>query len=243
MKTFRVLLLVALAGCAVRLGGPGPVTYDTVAIQFEDGVSVTDAAARLTEWSTDLALVVTRQDTSWVRQLAQQLQLISTRPGKAGEYTVAFLGLKPIGDTTLTLPVRGGGGVRLHDALFNVDKVKKPTDPSRQLDLMLAVLEPGTNARLAVDTLLHYIASDVGGTAAVILGVQVPNQAVGDSIATLTRAYIADTWECTESGRSNQPAPALGIRLFYFPAVRVRCETARVIETANRPAVARLIVP
>src|SRR5262245_24033108 len=144
MKTLSYsLLLLLAAGCAVRLGGPRPVQYDTVAIQFEPGTSVADAAARLREWSADLALIATREDTSWVRALAEQTQLVSTRPGRAGDYTLAFLAFKPVGDTTLTLNVEGGGNIRLHDALYQVDKYRK-------LDLMTAIINPGTGAREGV---------------------------------------------------------------------------------------------
>jgi hypothetical protein len=230
------LLLLLAAGCAVRLGGPRPVGYDTVAIQFEPGTSVADAAARLRELSADLALIATREDSSWVRALAEQTQLVSTRPGRAGDYTLAFLAFKPVGDTTLTLNTDGGGIIRLHDALYQVDKYRK-------LDLMTAIFNAGTGAREGVRTLLNYIATDVGGDAAVALAIQAPTQAVGDSIAELTRAAIADAWECTADGKSSQNAPAMALRLFYFPAARMRCESARVVDSANRPVVARLIVP
>ncbi len=238
-----LLFLLAIGGCAVRLGGRGPVAYDTVAIQFEPGVSVNDAAARLRELGTDLALIATPNDSSWVRQLAQQLALPSSRPGRAGDLTLAFLGLKPLGDTTLIINPKGGGTIRVHDALYNVDNVKKPTDESRKLDLMTVVIEPGTNTRSAVDTLLKYLASDVGATAAVILAVHAPTAAVGDTIAALTQAYIADAWECTDNFKRNATRPTLTMRLFYFPQLRVRCESARVLDTANRPVVARFIVP
>jgi hypothetical protein len=239
-KTLVAITLVLLAGCAVRLGGRGPVVYDTVGIEFEDGLSVDAAAARLREQGTDLALLLTKQDSNWVRQLARQMQLESTRPGKQGDYTMAFLAGKPLGDTTLTINLRAGGAVRIHDALYNVDNVKKPTDPSRKLDLMLVMLDPGTNVRLAVDTLLDYIANDVGGTSAVVLAVHTPTPVLGDSIVALTRAYMADAWECTPGARDTRTPPALPIRMFYFPAVRIRCETAK---TLDRAMVARLIVP
>jgi hypothetical protein len=229
------LAFVLLASCSVRVGGGGPTEYTTVAIQFEPGMSVADAATQLRGLRTDVALIATRADTAWVRELATQLQLVSTRPGKAGDFTLAFLAFKPVGDTTLTLNVEGGGAVRLHDALYNVDKV-------RRLDLMTAIFQPGTSARHGVLALLNYIATDVGGTAAVALAVQAPNPAVADSIAELTRAAMGDVWECTADSKGSQNAPAMALRLFYFPTARMRCATARVVDTANRPVVARLIV-
>ena len=176
MKKFALpLVILIVAGCAVRLGGSRPVEYETVAIQFDAGTSVTDAAARLRELNADVALIATREDTTWVRQLAQQMQLVSTRPGRAGDYTLAFLATKPVGDTTLTLNVEGGGSIRMHDALYNIDKVRK-------LDLMTVILQPGTSTRNGVRTLLSYIATDVSGDAAVALAIQAPSAAAGDSI-------------------------------------------------------------
>jgi hypothetical protein len=236
MKRFQLALMLVVTGCSVRLGGAKPVEYDAVAIQFETGTTVADAAAQLKELSADLALIATREDTAWVRQLAEQTQLTSSRPGKAGDFTLAFLATQPVGDTTLTLNVDGGGGIRLHDALYNVDKV-------RRLDLMTAIFQPGTGAREGVRALLNYIATDVMGDAAVALAVQSASPAAGDSIAELTRAAIADAWECTTAGKSSQNAPAMAMRLFYFPAARMQCLNARVLESANRPMVARLIVP
>ena len=237
MKFVRVLpVVVIVAACAVRMGGGKPVQYNTVAIEFPANTTPADAAARLKELNADLALVATRGDTAWVRQVAAATQKVATRPGKAGDLTLAFLAFKPEGDTTLTLAVEGGGNIRLHDALFSIDK-------NRRLDLMTAVIEPNTNVRNAVRTLLNYIATDVMGTAAVALAVQAPNQAVGDSIALLTRAAIADTWECTQASKGGQAPPAMAMRLFYFPAARMRCSSARVVEAPNRPVVANLIVP
>src|SRR6185369_2220267 len=132
----------------------------------------------------------------------------------AGDLTLAFLAFKVEGDTTLTLTVEGGGAIRLHDALFNIDK-------NRTLDLMTAVIEPNTSVLNGVKALLNYIATDVGGTSAVALAVQAQNQAVGDSIATLTHAAIADTWECTKESKAGQAAPAMSMRLFYFPPARM----------------------
>jgi hypothetical protein len=184
-----------------------------------------------------VALIATHGDTAWVRQLATSMGKVSTRPGKASDLTLALLApYKVVGDTTLTLTVEGGGAIRLHDALFNIDK-------NRTLDLMTAVIEPNTSVLNGVKALLNYIATDVGGTSAVALAVQAQNQAVGDSIATLTHAAIADTWECTKESKAGQAAPAMSMRLFYFPPARMKCITARVVDLPNRPVVANLVVP
>jgi|SRR5688500_5595215 len=240
MKYVAAFVATALvAGCAVRLGGPGPVEYDTIAIEFDQSTSVTEAASRLRDVGAELALIATPQDAEWVRQLAAQLQLPPTDPGRLGGLTLAFLGLKPAGDTTLTLTVATGGSIHLHDALYYLGNEKKQERP---LDLMTAIVQPGTPAREGVRRLIEYIASDVGATAAVVLAVKAPTPVIADSIAELTRAAWGDVWECTDAGKRRERAPAILWRMYYFPPARMRCSSARVLGTENRPSVAKLVV-
>src|SRR4249920_2165301 len=96
-------VLAVVCGCAVRMGGSKPVQYNTVAIEFPANTTPADAAVRLRELKADLALIATHGDTAWVRQLAANMQKVATRPGKAGDLTLAFLAFKVEGDTTLTL--------------------------------------------------------------------------------------------------------------------------------------------
>lgn len=228
-------LALSLTACAVRLGGPKPVQYDAVTVRYDANVTPEGAAAQLRAMGAELALILTPNDTAWLRQVAQQTQLISTRPGRLGELTAAFLAFKPEGDTTLALNVASGGRVQLHDALYNIDK-------ERRLDLMTAVIEPGTSTQGAVRSLLEYVATDVMSIAVGVLAVQAPSAAVADSVAQLTRAVWADAWECTEAGRRGEAAPPANLRLFYFPAARVLCEQAQVSDNGSPATVARLIV-
>jgi hypothetical protein len=228
-------LTLSLGACALRLGGPKPVEYDAAAVRFESNATPAAAAAQLRTLGIDLALVLTPNDSAWLRQVAQQAQLTSTRPGRIGDLTAAFLAFKPQGDTTLVLNVPSGGRVLLHDALYNIDK-------ERRLDLMTAVIESGTSTQGAVRSLLEYVATDVMSVAVGVLAVQAPSAAVVDSVALLTRAVWADAWECTEAGRRGEPAPPTNLRLFYFPAARVRCEQAQVSDNGSQATVARLIV-
>jgi hypothetical protein len=230
MNRLKAAVLIAVmtsvavgTGCAVRLGGPAPEEYDTVAAEFPGNTSVEDAATRLRELSAELALIATPNDSNWVRQLASTMQLTSTDPGRVGGLTLAFATpLKIVGDTTLRLEVQGGGRLEMHDALFEIDK-------NRHLDLMTVIFEPNTPARAGVTRLLNYIATDVGSTAVVALAIKAPNGAIADSIADITRAAWGDAWECTEAGKRNERAPAGEWRLFHFPAARVRCATANTL--------------
>lgn len=227
-------LTLALAGCAVRLGGPAPVEYETAAVRFDAATTPSQAAAQLKELGTDLGLIMTPRDSVWIRELAQQMQLVSTRPGRINDMTVAFLATKPEGDTTLTLTVADGGRMQMHDALYKIDK-------TRLLDLMTVVIEPGTSARGAVRRLLEYLSSDVPHDAVAALAIQSPSPAVADSVAELTRSVWGDAWECTESGRKGEKAPPMIFRLFYFPNARVRCDEAHQLNGGAGTA-AQLIV-
>jgi hypothetical protein len=232
MKRLVCAALILLAACSVSMGGPSPVEYDTAAIRFDANTTPAAAAAQLRQLGVDLALISTPNDAAWVRQVAQEARLTSTDPGRIGDLTHAFLAFKVEGDTTISLKVPSGGNVHLHDALYNIDK-------QRHLDLMTAVIEPGTSVQDAVTTLLGYVATDVPSTAAVALAVHAPTPAAADSVARLTGAYWADAWECTEQGRKGERAPPSTLRLFYFPSARVRCEQARAADP-SRLIVAKL---
>ena len=77
MKFVRLLPILVVAACAVRMGGGKPVQYNTVAIEFPANTTPADAAARLRELNADLALVATHGDTAWVRQLATATQKVT----------------------------------------------------------------------------------------------------------------------------------------------------------------------
>jgi hypothetical protein len=232
-RLLYVALTAGLTACAVRMGGPKPVEYDAAAVRFEAGTTPAAAAEQLKALGVELALIMTPNDSSWVRQVAQLTQRISTRPGRAGDLTLAFLAFKPEGDTTLTLNVASGGRVLLHDALYNIDK-------ERRLDLMAVVIEPGTGAQDAVRSLLQYVATEVMSIAVGVMALQAPNAAVADSVTQLTRAVWADVVECVDPARRS--AALAQLRLLYFPPARVRCQQAQVADNGSPATVARLIV-
>jgi len=106
---------------------------------------------------------------------------------------------------------------------------------------MLVGLNAQSDVRDAARTLLSYIATDVGANAAIIIGVQAPTAQVGDSLATLLRAAYSTAWECV-GNENGERAPAGSLRLFYGPSARLRCMSARVVETNGHAIAAQLLV-
>lgn len=227
-------LVAAVTGCGMYYRDPSPVEYRAVAIEADANASAEQTAARIREADADLALLIAAHDSAWIGDVARRSELVSTRPGRLGGQTFAFLGAKPVGDTTLTLNVQTGGELRLHDALYNIDK-------SRRLDLLTVSIDAGTNVRDAVTRLLEYVATDVYPNAAIILAVHTATPEQADTMAAATRAAMGDAWECTQAARQGAtPSPA-NLRLFYFPAARIQCESAHVLDSP-RGIAAQLIV-
>jgi hypothetical protein len=148
--------------------------------------------------------------------------------------SLAFLAGKPVGDTTLALPLEGGGSVVVHDALYRVDK-------RRHLDLLALRIQSNAEVRPAVQALLRYVATDVMSDAAVVLAIDVPDAATGESVAALLDPAFLDARTCLpEELRGG--AQVSGMRLFYGPEARLRCESARLLGDKSAPVVANLIV-
>ncbi len=230
------LIVATAAGCAVRLGGPKPETYRTLAVAVDGGESPADVALRIRNAQADVVLLSSPGDSAWFEELARQTSLVLSGPGDAGTARLAFLGGTAVGDTTIALPVDGGGRLVVHDALYRVDKY-------RYLDLMAARIEPGTNVRGAIRALLAYVATDVMHNAAVALAVEVPDAATGDSVAVLLRPAFTDTRACLESDRGGSADPAAPrMRLFYGPGLRIRCESARILDGSSPMILGRLVV-
>lgn len=240
MKSWRLLVAVSAvllaSGCSLRMGGPRPVDTDAAVIVTGANASAEQIAAQLTQRGVDYAIISAARDTTFFKDIAARAQLKSTRPGNLGTTTFAFIGPQALGDTTMTLAVPGGGQVRIHDALYRIDKV-------RRLDLLAARIEPNTNLQQAIQRLLNYVATDVGATAALLLAIEPPTPALGDSVALLTRAAFSDVWECTSAGRGGASGNHLPIRVFVGPAVRMRCESAEVGDIGGPAIVGRFELP
>jgi hypothetical protein len=230
---FVILFAVIITGCAVRLGGPSPVQRDTLAWRVPGNTTADELGARLRTGGYEFAMLATSRDSAFLATAATRAGLQMTRPGRIGESSYVFFGPKAIGDTTHSVPVPTGGHVRLHDALFQIDK-------NRRVDLIIARFDSVANLREGVRALLQYVAKDVSGNVALLLGFEPASPQIGDSVSVLVRAILTDTRECSAAaGRTAQPT----IRLFYGPEVRVRCERAEVLNETGGPVSAQFILP
>lgn len=230
-------LVLLLGACSVRLGGPGPVEYRTVALSTGAEAEPGQVAAYIRQANANLVLLSAQADSSWFAAVAREAKLTLSGPGDAGGVALAFLASTPVGDTTVTLPVEAGGQLVVHDALYRVDK-------HRYLDLMALRVPAGVDARAAVQTLLRYVASDVMSDAAVVLAIDVPDDATGDQLAELLRPAFLDARGCLPGAERERAAAAgPGMRLFYGPEARLRCQSARHLGgAATMPVVAQLII-
>ena len=223
IRYVRAMILLAVAatltGCAVRLGGPSPEEYDVVAIFEPLNADAEAVAERVRGAGAEIVLLAAeRQDSAWFAYVAYRAGLVLSGPGTTTGRGYAFMtspGLEILGDTSLVLPVQGGGAVHMHDALYRIDEY-------RNIDLMLVRLE-GPDLRATVRTLLNYIATDVPADAPLLLALDGPTPAIADSAAAMIRATIGDASECREEEQAEQPA----VRLLYGPSARVRCLSAR----------------
>lgn len=233
-----VATLAALfaTACAVRMGGPKPVDVDAAVIVAPSTTAPEQIAQQLGQRGIEYAIISAPRDSAFFAELATRANLKTTRPGKAGTTTFAFIGPQALGDTTLSINVPGGGQVRIHDALYRIDKV-------RRLDLLVARIDQNANLQSAIGELLKYVAKDVGPTAALLLAIEPPIAALGDSVSVLTRAAFSDVWECTPEGRRGARASHLPIRVFAGPAVRMRCESAEIIDVGTTAILGHFELP
>jgi hypothetical protein len=226
------LLSVVVAGCAGALGGGGAHERDALAWQVPAGTNAEQLGARVQQGGYEFAIIAAQQDSAWLATAATRAGLQMTRPGRVGNSYFTFFGPKAVGDTTHTINVPSGGRVRLHDALYRIDK-------NRMLDIILARFDSVANLSNGVRSLLEYVGSDVSGTAGLVLGIEMANPQLGDSIATLVRAYLTDARECANRAAATAPA----IRVFYGPRTRLTCQRAEVLNEAGGPISAQFALP
>ena len=235
MKRSAVLLVVSaliIGGCAMGMGGPKPIERDALALRVPANMTADQLGAKLQQGGYEFAILAAPFDSAWLATAATRAGLQMTRPGRVGDLNYVFFGPKAVGDTLHTLNVKNGGRVRMHDALFQLDK-------EHTADLILARFDSVTDIREGVRALLGYVASDVSGNAALLLAVEAATPQLGDTIAVLIRAAYTDTRECAgANGASAQPP----IRLFYGPAARARCQTAQIMNEANSPISAKFLL-
>lgn len=228
-------LALGLAACAVRLGGPKPVEYRTIALNVGSQAGPAEVAGWIQRSDANLVLLAAAADSAWFGEVARRTRLKLSGPGAAGPVSFAFLASEPVGDTTVALPLAAGGEVAVHDALYRVDK-------RRYLDLLAVRIPSSAPPREAVKSLLEYVATDVMTDAAVVLAVDVADAAAGDSVAALIAPAFRDVRTCLGRGEGGaEGGGAVGMRLFFGPEAKLRCEDARPLG-AGGPLLARLIL-
>ncbi len=229
------MLAGLVAGCAVRLGGGGPVTVRTVGLYVDVGMTGQGLGGWLLDAGADVALVAAPTDTAWFRTAGDSAALDVSGPGRVGDLYLGFLAMEPLGDTTISLDYEGGT-LRLHDALYQVGD-------ERLLDLLAFPITDGARARPMVRSLLRYVATDVGPTAAVVIGVAAENEAAADSVGSMLSPAFTDVRRCMEpDARAAARTDGRHLRLFYGPEARVACSIARLLDGPRKPALAELVL-
>jgi hypothetical protein len=233
-----VAVTITAAACAVRLGGPSPEEYQAFALAAAPAEGTVQVAERIRTVGADLVLLAApaARDSAWFAEVAAAAGLQHSGPGRTGPTALGFLtNLELLGDTSIVLAA-GSGRLHMHDALYQIGE-------NRLLDLMLVTVDSTADLRESVRSLLSYIATDVGATAALLLGLDVSSAQAGDSISVLIRAAYADAYECALADGDDQPGPPPArVRMFYGPSVRVDCEDARTLSDFGNPITARLVV-
>ena len=212
-----------VAGCASALGGSKPEARDAIAMRVPADMTAEQLGGRIQQGGYEYAILSAPRDSAWLASAAARAGLQMTRPGRVGNTSYVFFGPKAIGDTLHVIRVSSGGTIRLHDALFKIDK-------NRNLDLILARFDSIANIQDGVRHLLAYVAKDVSGNAALLLAIDAPQQ-LTDSVAFLVRAAYTDTRECAGGATGGQSS----IRLLYGPLARIRCERAAVLNEPGTP--------
>lgn len=216
-----ITLLVAACG-GMMMTTPDPVDRDAIVMHVDANASAEQVAATLTQQGAEFAILSAPRDSAWFADVAARANLTSTRPGAVSGRTYAFIGPKALGDTTLTLNVSGGGILRIHDALFEIDK-------NHALDLMAVQMDSTVSVQRSLARLLEYIAGDVGATVSVLLAIEAP-PAVSDSLEVLLRPLYTDMYECTTEGRTGVAPADLPIRAYFGPIARMRCNGAERLD-------------
>lgn len=215
-----LLVLFPIGACAGRLGGAGPQEHTVAAFRAEPGAAPEDVAARIAGVGARIVLLSAERDSAWFAAVAAASGLALSGPGVTGDMGKAFLtNLEILGDTSLVLPVPGGGSVHMHDALYRLNG-------TRHLDLMMVRFD-GPDLRAGVRALFSYIANDVGAVVPVLLAIDGPTPQLADSAAILMRAHYGNELECSAGEiPANTPLP---VRLLYGPSARLRCVTSGIL--------------
>jgi hypothetical protein len=205
-----------------------------MALEAPAGATAEAIAAAITGSGATMVLLTADHDSSWFADVATRTGLGLSGPGTTETPAKAFLtNLEILGDTSIVLGVADGSRMHMHDALYQIE------EEGRLIDLMLIGVSDSSDLREAARTLLGYIATDVGASAAVVMAIDSPTRQAADSLATLLRAAYSTATEC--SGDAGAAASST-VRLYYGPSARVRCTAARQVQGIGSPMLAELIV-
>lgn len=234
-RIVAIIGVIALTGCAVRLGGPKPLEYRTLAFSVAPQSGADEVAGWIRQADANLVLLAAAADSAWFGEVARQADLKLSGPGSAGSVSFAFLAGEPVGDTTIVLSLPDGGGITVHDALYKVDDY-------RFLDLLAVEIPSAAQSREAIKALLRYLATDVMPESAVVLAIDVPDAATGDSISALLSPVFRDARSCLRpNARAAAEDATWGMRLFFGPEAKLHCQDARPLG-GQGPLMARLIL-
>jgi hypothetical protein len=218
--TILLSAALALAACAVRVGGGGPRGFDVVALRADGQDAAEAVAARIGAANADIVLLSAERDSAWFAAVATAARLSLSGPGATGGIGLAFLtNLEIVGDTSLVLEVPEGGSVHMQDALYRIHG-------NRFIDLMTVRFD-APDLRAAVRRLLDYVARDVGADVPVLLAVDGVTPQAADSAAILMRAYYNSEAGCP--GGDVPDAAGLPVRLLYGPSARIMCRDSRLL--------------
>lgn len=236
MKLTTMAAVLALAGttaCAGVIGGGKPLSYRALALDVPAGVSGDSVAHLVRAAAGDLVLLASPADSAWFTAAARGAKLQLSGPTELPGLRLGFLAMKPVGDTTLTLPVENGPALLMHDALYQPRK-------KQSVDLMMVRMDTNTPARFAAHALLTYVAANVSQGAAVVMGLVAPTPAAADSVAQLIRPIFMDVRDC--AGETAAAVAAAPVRVLYGPDTIIRCDQARALAGAGRPVFAHFII-
>ncbi|HUH14229.1 MAG TPA: hypothetical protein VMK65_14030 [Longimicrobiales bacterium] len=216
----------------MRLGGPKPEQFRVVALRGAPDADAGALAARLRGLDVDIAFLAAPVDSAWFARLAGASGLVLSGPASAGDLRIAFLAWEAVGDTTVSLPLEGGGALTVQDALYEVDD-------DRFLDLMSVHLPAGVAPRAAARALLAYVATDVMGSVGVLLAVSAERPADGDELAELLAPVFAPESRCETA----EPGLRGSVRLLHGPPLRIHCASIRGIPEETGAVLADIVVP
>src|SRR5688500_8501910 len=79
-----------LTACALRLGGPSPELYNTVALSVASSASASDVASALSAGGAEIVLLAAEQDSTWFASVATGAGLSLSGPGRTSGRGMAF---------------------------------------------------------------------------------------------------------------------------------------------------------